>query len=184
MNRDVSIPVNPEPFPGITIELSDSQPHVQVDHDALTQLATATLLAEGVQSASVSIALVDDATIRPINRDHLGHDWPTDVISFGFSRPGDLTLTGELVISAEMAATTARRAGVDPWDELALYVVHGLLHLCGHDDTEPDVRSKMRRREAELLAAAGRMNTFDLADAPEACEDATGPRSEAALWTS
>ena len=61
-----------------------------------------------------------------------------------------------------MAADTARDAGAEPYAELALYVVHGLLHLCGHDDrTEADAVA-MRTREAEVLAAEGLTNTFPL----------------------
>ena len=90
---------------------------------------------EGVEPASISIALVDDATIHAINRKHLGHDWPTDVISFLLSEPARPELAGELVVSAEMAAAhgaASRRS--TRWTELSLYVVHGLLHLCGYDD--------------------------------------------------
>ena len=72
-------------------------------------------------------------------------------------------LAGELVVSAEMAAATAAEIGVDPRDELALYVVHGLLHLCGYDDLSEAGAAAMRRREDELLKACGRSNPFDRA---------------------
>lgn len=146
----------------VEVEVSDTQSHLAADPEALAGLTRRVLAAEGVGRASISIALVDDATIRVINRRHLGHDWPTDVISFGLSDPGDPALAGELVISAEMAAATARRAGCDPSAELALYVVHGLLHLCGRDDRSPDDAAAMRRREGEVLAAEGLINTFPL----------------------
>jgi probable rRNA maturation factor len=149
------------PGPGdLAVEISDTQTHLAVDHEALAQLVRATLASEGVDRASISVAMVDDATIHTINRRHLDHDWPTDVISFGLSDPDDDALIGELVVSAEMAATTARTAGVPAWDELALYLVHGLLHLCGHDDSTPDARRAMRQREGEVLAASGLSNTF------------------------
>jgi probable rRNA maturation factor len=178
---------DPDPSGSLAIEVSDTQSHLRIDREALARLAATTLGAEGVQSASLSIALVDDATIRKINRDHLGHDWPTDVISFGLSHSGDRTLAGELVVSAEMAATTARRVGVEAWHELALYVVHGLLHLCGYDDSEPAPRAQMRRREGELLAVAGLLNTFDAIVAvaeEEEPDDAVGTPTEVAPWTS
>ena len=142
--------------------MSDTQGHLRADRDELTALVRAVLRAEGHDRASISIALVDDSTIHAINRSHLGHDWPTDVISFPLSEPGDPVLSGELVVSAELAAATAAEISVDPVDELALYIVHGLLHLCGHDDrTEPD-SDAMRRREGEILAACGRPNPFGL----------------------
>ncbi len=62
-----------------------------------------------------------------------------------------------------MAADTAAEIGVDPRDELALYVVHGLLHLCGYDDLSEHGAAAMRRREDELLKSCGRPNPFDRA---------------------
>ncbi len=119
------------------------------------------LEAEGVHEASVSLAIVDNATIHALNRKHLGHDWPTDVITFGLSDPDeDEPLSAEIVLSAEMADQTAREAGVEPRDELALYLVHGLLHLCGQDDLDEVSAAEMRRKEAEHLGREGIMNTF------------------------
>jgi len=146
---------------GIEVEISDTQGHLRADPAELTALIRNVLNAEGRRRASISLALVDQAAIHAISRSHLGHDWPTDVISFPLSEPDDRVLTGELVISAEMAAATAAEIGVDPGDELALYVVHGLLHLCGYDDLSDPEAAKMRLREGELLAACGRPNPFD-----------------------
>src|SRR5262249_36361632 len=103
---------------------------------------------------------VDDASIRALNRQHLEHDWPTDVITFRLSEPDDPELEAEIVLSAEMAVTTARESGADAQAELALYLVHGLLHLCGHDDRDETAAAAMRRREGEVLAELGVPNTF------------------------
>ena len=114
-----------------------------------------------------------------MNRRHLGHDWPTDVIAFGLSDPGEPILSGEVVLSAEMAAATARAAGTDPEAELALYLVHGLLHLCGYDDHSAEDVAAIRRREGEILASAGLINTFPMVGP-------TGPDGagrESARWT-
>jgi len=146
----------------IEVEISDTQGHLRVAPEELADLVRAVLMAEGQPRASISIALVDQAAIHAINRSHLGHDWPTDVISFPLSGPTDTMLVGELVVSAEMAASTAAEIGVDPRDELALYVVHGLLHLCGYDDLSESETAAMRRRENVLLTALGRPNPFDL----------------------
>jgi probable rRNA maturation factor len=147
----------------IVVEISDTQGHLRVGPAELTALVRAVLTAERRDQAAISIAIVDQAAIHAINRSHLGHDWPTDVISFPLSDPTDAVLAGELVVSGEMAATTAAEIGADPRDELALYVVHGLLHLCGYDDLSEADASAMRRREGELLAACGRPNPFELA---------------------
>ncbi len=187
MNHDL-LPSFPEPDPGgIAIEISDTQLHLKIDPAAIADLVRQTLRAEGIARASISVALVDDATIRAINRRHLDHDWPTDVISFPLSEPDqDGELSGELVVSAEMAATTAAQAGVPAWDELALYLVHGLLHLCGHDDTDTETQGAMRRREAEILARLGLSNTFHATNGAGLVEAGPGIEAgerERARWT-
>jgi probable rRNA maturation factor len=164
----------------LEVEVSDTQGHLRVDPEALARLARGVLAGEGIRQASISIALVDDATIQAMNRRHLAHDWPTDVISFRLSEPDDLALAGELVVSAEMAGTTAREAGVDPWAELALYVVHGLLHLCGFDDSTDDEVARIRRRENEILFREGLTNTFPLVRPV----GAIGGERESARWSS
>ncbi len=153
-------PRAPDPT-ALAIEIADTQSHLTVDHNALARLARAVLLAEEVAAASVSIALVDDPTIHALNRRHLQHDWPTDVISFLLSDPDERPLVGELVISTQMACTMAHDLGARPADELALYLVHGLLHLCGHDDQDDASAAVMRRREREHLTAAGIAHAFE-----------------------
>lgn len=147
----------PETTPNDRVEvaISDTQGHLRIAPSAIIELVRRTLRLEGRMVASISIALVDDASIHEINRQYLGHDWPTDVITFPLSSPDDPELSAELVVSAEMARKTAEAAGGDPWAELALYLVHGLLHLCGQDDQTDEQRAAMRRREAEVLAALG-----------------------------
>ncbi len=139
---------------GIEVEISDTQGHMRVDGASLRELARRVLELEGRSHASISIAIVDDETIQTINRTHLGHDWPTDVITFPLSEPTEAILLGELVISAEMACATARERLLEPDGELALYLVHGLLHLCGYDDRDLAAAALMRKREGEVLSAA------------------------------
>jgi probable rRNA maturation factor len=160
----------------IEVEISNTQNHLHIDPDEVTGLVREVLRREGRPEASISIALVDQAAIHILNRAHLGHDWPTDVISFPLSDPDDATLSGELVVSAEMAAATAREAGMPPRDELALYIVHGLLHLCGYDDhAEPD-SAAMRRREDELLTELGYSNPYRLLRKGEAPYESASSR--------
>lgn len=147
----------------IAVEISSTQSVLSCNPDALRALVVRTLRGEGIHSASISLALVDNRTIHGVNREYLQHDWPTDVISFPLSEPDDPELAGELVVSAEMAQTTAHEIGADSWDELALYVVHGLLHLCGYDDGAPDEAAAMRAREDLVLRREGLRNTFPLA---------------------
>jgi probable rRNA maturation factor len=147
----------------LVVEVCDAQCLLKVDVQILAGLARRVLRAEGVERAEISLTLVDNATIRQLNRRHLEHDWPTDVISFLLTDPAEPELAGEVIVSAEMALTTAAEIGADPWAELALYVVHGLLHLCGYDDTTDAAAISMRAREARALRLEGLTNTFRLA---------------------
>ena len=157
-----------QPPPPIVVEVGDTRSLLRpADRPRLADVARRVLEAEGVARAEVSIAVVDDPTIHGVNRRHLDHDCPTDVISFLLSDPGDEVLSGELIVSAETAARMARRDGVDTWTELVLYATHGLLHLCGHDDQTEEGAAAMRLREGELLAAEGLSHPFSPAPAPE-----------------
>jgi len=140
----------------------------------LRKVVTAVLVDEDVAAAELVIAIVDDAEIHRVNREHLAHDYPTDVISFLYSadqdlaeqgaadQPGrpstarrrgaNLCIEGELVVSAETAAREAPRHKQSPASELELYVIHGLLHLAGYDDLTPAEKRIMRRREREITA--------------------------------
>ncbi len=146
----------------IEVQISNTQGILPLEGDRISGLVKAVLEGEGIVAAQISIALVDDATIRRINKRHLDHDWATDVISFRLSDPEDPELTGELVVSAEMALQTAHELGVDPRSELALYVVHGLLHLCGYEDGSESEIQLMRRREDEVLSRESFTNPFSL----------------------
>jgi len=110
----------------------------------------------GIQWGEVSVVLVDDAGSRAINKAYLGHDYPTDVISFNFDPiPGDPATgtCGEIVVNLSQAHRLGRRYGGVP-HELALYLAHGCDHLAGEDDATPAQRQKMRRRELRWLREA------------------------------
>jgi probable rRNA maturation factor len=102
----------------------------------------------------ISVAIVDDATIHQLNRQHLGHDYPTDVLSYPLTDCAE-KLEGEIVASAETAQRTAPEFGWSCREELCLYVVHGALHLAGYRDaTDAEVES-MRQAERDVLARLG-----------------------------
>jgi probable rRNA maturation factor len=146
------------------VEVNDAQSHDRADPEALGRLVREVLRIEGVERASISLLIVDNAAIHEVNRAVLGHDWPTDVITFPLSAPEDEVLGGELVVSGEMARDVAAEHGHDPWSELALYIVHGLLHLRGYDDRDEDDARAMRRREGEVFASLGLTNPFSAVD--------------------
>jgi probable rRNA maturation factor len=113
------------------------------------------LESEKVKDAQISLAFVDNATIHRLNKQFLNHDEPTDVLSFPMSAPNARTLEGEIVVGAEVAKEQAAERGHDVGAELALYVIHGLLHLCGYDDHEPDDIQRMRESEQYFLRELG-----------------------------
>jgi probable rRNA maturation factor len=121
----------------------------------MKETVRAVLREEGVSEAEISLAFVDNPTIHQLNKRYLNHNEPTDVLSFPMSDPGCKRLTGELVVGAEVAQVEAEKRGHDVQAELALYVIHGLLHLCGHDDKSPADAQKMRKRERHYLRLVG-----------------------------
>ncbi len=126
-----------------------------LDFQALKGAARAVLEGEGVAEAKVTLAFVDNAHIHRLNRQYLGHDEPTDVLTFPYSRPGSKVLEGEVVIGHEVAKEYAADRGHDLALELLLYVVHGCLHLCGYTDTDARSEAAMRAKEREYLRKLG-----------------------------
>src|SRR5215470_13149826 len=117
------------------IALSNQQSRHPVDEAQLTEAASAVLRDSMFSSAAISLAVVDDETIHELNRRHLEHDWPTDVLSFVLEDDGD-HLEGEVILSADTAATAADELGNLAAEEQLLYVIHGMLHLVGYNDKE------------------------------------------------
>lgn len=134
------------------ISIATPQEVVAVDRARMREVARAVLDGEGITEAELSLAFVDNTTIHRLNKRYLDHDEPTDVLSFPLSDSGGKKLIGELVIGVEVARDQATERGHDVQDELALYVIHGLLHLCGYDDKSRRAAVEMRQRERHYLA--------------------------------
>lgn len=144
---------------GLRVEFRIDCRDVAVDRGALRTVLGRILVDHGRDRGLLSVAVVDDAAIRRVNRDFLSHDHATDVISFllvdGEEEPLGEDPFGEIVISAETALREARARDLPPRRELALYAIHGALHLVGHDDGTPGERRKMRYRERKYLEVYG-----------------------------
>lgn len=143
----------------ISVEVTDRQRLVRASHRGIERIVRRALRVEGVAWAEIGVVLVDDRRIAALHRRWLGVPGPTDVITFdlaaGRGRQGGPTVVGDIVVSTETARTAARRVGWTPQRELTYLVVHGLLHLTGHDDRTPADRRAMRVRERAVMRACG-----------------------------
>lgn len=107
-------------------------------------------------AAVISVAIVDDARIRKINKQFLNRNYSTDCLSFDLSDDGpDSVKSIELVVNAEMAAKQAKLQRHSTEAELALYITHALLHNLGFDDTTRRQAKKMHDTEDEILQQLG-----------------------------
>ncbi|MCG8584212.1 MAG: rRNA maturation RNase YbeY [Pirellulales bacterium] len=135
----------------IAVEINDRDARATAVAERIDRAVTMVFREVDVQSANVSVAIVDDATIWRLNREYLEHDYPTDVLSFVLSQD-DQRLEGEIIVSADTAEREAVEHGWSSESELLLYVVHGALHLVGYDDDSDENRQRMREREQEILS--------------------------------
>ncbi|MCM8814150.1 MAG: rRNA maturation RNase YbeY [Candidatus Omnitrophica bacterium] len=135
------------------------QKKMPVNRRKLEKTARRVLEAEGVDGAELSILVVDDAHMAVFNRQYRGKNRPTDVLAFRLQDAAadgvHPELLGDVVISAETARRTAAEVRATADEELALYLIHGILHLLGYDDTRSAPARAMNRRQKELLAQYG-----------------------------
>jgi probable rRNA maturation factor len=145
---------------------ADEQQAAPVDVRRWVDLARNVLLAEGVNGdAELSLLFVDEDRIRGLNRRFMAADGPTDVLAFPIDDPVDNaarradtsslgpepSLLGDVVVCPAVAERQAPEHAGSYDDELALLVVHGVLHVLGHDHAEVDEAAEMQARERELL---------------------------------
>jgi rRNA maturation RNase YbeY len=105
-------------------------------------------------SHELAIILVNDRRMAALNEAHLAHPGPTDVITFDYADPaggGPKRLHGDVFIGLDVARRQAKEFGTSWPEELVRYVVHGLLHLQGHDDLAPGPRRRMKRVENRIV---------------------------------
>lgn len=177
------------------IDICNRQSSMDPAIDELKAALLTALRQEQVATAVLSVSIVDNPTIHRLNREHLQHDYPTDVISFALEmlfpdrepteaeeaaaddpesaaegndsrtrhtgpqaargRAAGSLVEGEIIASAEMACQMAGDGRWSPLSELKLYLIHGMLHLCGYDDQTPEEQRIMRAREREIMSSLG-----------------------------
>ena len=104
----------------------------------------------GRKVGEVGYLFVDDEKILEVNREYLGHDYYTDIITFDYDE--DDTINGDLVISLDTVRTNAEQFGKAYNEELHRVIIHGILHLCGINDKGPGEREIMEAAENRALA--------------------------------
>jgi probable rRNA maturation factor len=121
--------------------------------ERLAELARRSLGALRVPRAMLSFTLVSPRTMARLNREHLGHRGPTDVITFALGQDPSGVVVADVYICPDVAREQAKRHGVGVREELARLVVHGTLHACGwdHPIDESRTTSPMWRRQEQLL---------------------------------
>jgi len=135
-----------------TVNISSSQKAIRIPRKKIAALIALVSAAESADLDEVDIAVVTARRIAALNRRYLGRRGATDVLSFDLSQPGGGAAI-QLIVCGELAVSEALARGLGPQRELMLYVVHGLLHVLGYDDTTPQAAAKMHTRQEELLDA-------------------------------
>ena len=139
----------------------------RIDKRWLRQLVKESLRAHSLEAqVELSLLVTDDATVRELNKTYRGKDKATDVLSFALEAdrrggaaagfvmpPGEMVHLGEVIVSYPKAVEQAAQRLHPVEDELALLVVHGVLHLLGYDHDKPGREREMRSMERKVLSA-------------------------------
>ena len=136
------------------VEIFNEQDFITIDEEKIKFIGSKIISDAGYRSGRLGVVLVDNPTSHVSNKRFLGHDYPTDVISFCIDHR-DTHLEIELVISAEMAQQNSEEYDWDDESELMLYVIHGTLHQVGYNDKTEQDSLLMRQMEAEYLRIIG-----------------------------
>lgn len=131
------------------IELTISRPVPEIDSKKLKATAQRLLAAAGQTDGELSILLTGDTELRELNRTHRGKDRPTDVLSF----PGEGNSLGDIAISVETARKQAADYDAPLQNEIYRLLIHGILHVLGHDHHEAGERAIMEAEEKRLSRA-------------------------------
>jgi probable rRNA maturation factor len=154
------------------VVIANRQRTKKINGRLLKQLAHALFAETGVARAELGVNLVRAAEMARVNQAFLNHEGSTDVITFDYLPPeprtqaSDRELHGELFICVDDAVAQAKEFKTSWQSELVRYLVHGVLHLLGHDDLQAGPRRKMKRAENRLLRRLARQLPLAAAGKP------------------
>jgi probable rRNA maturation factor len=130
-----------------------SQVRSRTDQALLIRAAQVALRHGKVKSASLSIRVLGDRAMRAQNLQALNHDYTTDVLSWNLGETPEYQLMGELAVCLAYAKRSAARRCLSVREEMARYVVHGCLHLLGHDDGDEASKATMWKAQERLVTS-------------------------------
>ena len=141
------------------IQIKNLQRAIALNCPQIKAIVKAILKYQRVQEASLSFVFVTNRAIKTLNKKFLGRSYETDVLSFDLRAASEhrkQIIIGEIIISVEMAVRNAKIYNNDLRNEIALYIVHGILHLLGYDDHRSRDIKRMRSREKGILRHLGK----------------------------
>lgn len=139
----------------IRVESFNDHPKRRIRHADIKRTAAAVLKGEGATDALLRVIFTHDAAMKKLNTRWLGHRSTTDVISFPLEGSRGASLEGEIYVNLDQARRQAREYRVTDRSEIARLVIHGSLHLLGHDDATPALRRRMSGLEDRYLGRLG-----------------------------
>lgn len=139
----------------MSIAIINLQHKLSFSRAKIKHIVSQVLSKERACAKDICLMITTDRKIRRLNRAYLNKDFSTDVLAFELSSPGQKfhcwNLLGDIIVSADATFVNAKIYKTTPQRELYLYIIHGLLHLLGYDDTSALKRAVMRRREQYYL---------------------------------
>ena len=152
----VSPSADKRPSAAQTISVHQAHPSRSLDMDAVRACIARVAQGEGISIDELSVVLADHATVHELNRTWLGHDYETDVVSFPLNEDAQARgrIDGEIYVDLDTAAERAPDFDKSLEEEGLRYIIHGLLHLIGHDDATEEQRAAMRVLENRYLDQA------------------------------
>jgi probable rRNA maturation factor len=145
----------------ITVQFTCETTCRDIDITPLRRLARGVLRQHKIYRAAVSVAIVDDTTMKALHLEFLGKTKITDVMSFDLSDPLEKSKCFDIIINVEQARRQAAVRGHSAQAETALYLVHGLLHQLGFDDLQTSQARRMHQQEDKILQDAGFGTIYD-----------------------
>ena len=145
-----------------TIVIANRQRTRKINSHRLKQITRAVLAELEIENAELAVNLVAAPEMTLLNETFLRHEGPTDVITFDYLsaecgvRHEESQLHGEIFVCVDEAIRQAKKFGATWQSEIVRYIIHGVLHLLGHDDSRPAARRKMKREENRLLCRLSR----------------------------